>query len=362
MKTRNKRGICILLALCMVFSGLSAVAFAESPQTLPFSDVPQGAWHRSAVEFVYHNNMMQGTSPTTFEPDANMSRIMAAATLFRLEHGRIAGAEDARENLFHDVSASDWFAPYVTWAFNHSIVFGTSPTRFHPHGDVTRQEFATMVYRYAMNMTDLRDGNTSSGQWLQFADRGRVATWAYNALRWMNFHAIVTGSTATTINPTGATTRAEAAMMIMRFMRESERLSADFVLTISVEEATLPQGEGFRANVTLKNNSGADQTIVYSILFWSHIPNWNPFGCGYACTSSRYCENPIAPFEMPEPRPRFFPADDTIQTVWSHLGGGINPLPPGTHELRFTADFHLRLQDTSLPIRVTSNTIILTVQ
>ena len=67
-------------------------------------------------------------------------------------------------------------------------------------------------------MTALRVGNAASEQWEQFADRGQIASWAYVALRWMNARGIVTGSTATTINPAGTATRAEAAMMMMRFI------------------------------------------------------------------------------------------------------------------------------------------------
>ena len=77
----------------------------------------------------------------------------------------------------------------------------------------------------------------------------------------------------------------------------------------------------------------------------------------------RYCENPVSPFDMPEFRSRFLPANDAIQTVRPHFGGGINPLPLATHELRFFASFFLGWpQDGQQRTVITSNTIILTVQ
>jgi len=96
----------------MLFGVFTVTAFTESPQALPFAGVPQDAWYHSTVEYVY----LQGTSPTTFEPNVNISRAMAVVTLFRLEHGRMANAQDSRENPFEDVLPNVWFAPYVSWA------------------------------------------------------------------------------------------------------------------------------------------------------------------------------------------------------------------------------------------------------
>jgi len=185
----------------------------------PFYDVRGDAWYSEAVQFVYENNIMGGVGSNQFNPQGNLTRAAVTALLFRIDNERTANAQDDRNNPFDDVG-NTWYAPYVTWAYQNDIVLGTSATTFNPHGNITRQEFATMVYRYAMNMTDLHDGEVSTEQWWQFADRGRVATWVYSALRWVNNRGVVTGSTATTINPLGTTTRAEAAMMMMRLVEQ----------------------------------------------------------------------------------------------------------------------------------------------
>jgi len=215
MKKLTNKAIAITLAVLMII-GLTAPATAADH---PFSDVPDGAWFAEAVGFVYEHNIMGGVGNNRFDPQGHLTRAAVAALLFRVHNGRAANAEDDRNNDFVDVADTAWYAPYVTWAFDNSIVMGTSPTIFNPHGNITRQEFAVMVYRYAVNMTVLGAWSFAvSAQWREFTDRGQIARWAYLALHWMNFQGIMAGSTATTINPTGTATRAEAAVMMMRFV------------------------------------------------------------------------------------------------------------------------------------------------
>ena len=213
-----KKNLRKLISILLILSLLLGIASPSMATSHSFHDVPDGQWYLEAVQFVYANNIMGGVGNSQFNPQDNLTRAQVTALLFRVHNGREANAQDDRENNFSDVGNA-WYAPYVTWAFNHSVVFGTSATTFNPHGNVTRQEFATMLHRYIINMTALRVGNAASEQWEQFADRGQIASWAYVALRWMNALGIVTGSTVTTIDPAGTATRAEAAMMMMRFMK-----------------------------------------------------------------------------------------------------------------------------------------------
>ena len=132
---------------------------------------------------------------------------------------------------------------------------------------------------------------------------------------------------------------------------DQETYGEDFVLTISVEQTSLPQGEDFRVDVELKNNSGEDREIVYSILFWPSIPDWHPFG-GIA-------------IDPPEPQSRLFEANGTMRNIgiW---GSEDEPwlvgfdLEPGTHELRFRATFWLANDEQQ--VEVWSNAVLLTVQ
>ena len=98
---------------------------------------------------------------------------------------------------------------------------GLGDGRFNPNGNITRQEFAVMLWRYAMNVVGLIDEGRQTPQWTQFSDYNQIASWAYGHLRWANYAGIITGSGGA-INPTGNATRAEAAVMMMRFINVLE--------------------------------------------------------------------------------------------------------------------------------------------
>jgi hypothetical protein len=140
-----------------------------------------------------------------------------------------------------------------------------------------------------------------------------------------------------------------------------------FVLTISVEESTLPQGENFRVNAALKNNSEQDVEINYFFLLDFSIPNYNKFCCGYGCPGSG-CDSGelVAMFDLPEPTSRLLEAGGVVQNTgfWGSRDAGAllvgSRLPPGTHELSFTARFWL--DDYAEQVTTRSNTILLTVE
>ena len=183
MKNRLQKSIValsLLASLIVVGGATPATATRHS-----FSDVPDGQWYSEAVQFVYENNIMGGVGNNQFNPRGNLTRAEVTALLFRIHNGRTANASDSRQNNFTDVN-TEWFAAYVTWASNNDIVNGTTATTFSPNNRITRQEFATMVYRYAIIMTVLDDWDGTSAQWSQFTDHGQIALWAQNALQWMN--------------------------------------------------------------------------------------------------------------------------------------------------------------------------------
>jgi len=224
MSARKKKIICFLLAFCMMFSILIGSAFAEQQEplhdpALPFADVTDGNWFFASVYFVYENGIMAGTSPTTFEPIAYVTRAMVVATLFRVYHGRPANVNDSRTQPFSDVSADAWFSPYVAWAYANGIVGGVGDGRFAPLDNVDRQQFATMIFRFADEMLEGLDTSVRPGpQWEEFTDRNQISNWAQSALMWANYYSLVTGRTETTLVPVGTTTRAEASMLLMRFI------------------------------------------------------------------------------------------------------------------------------------------------
>jgi len=183
-----------------------------------FVDVAYGRWYYDYIRMVFEHNIMIGTSDTHFEPGRNFTRAMAVATLYRIYHGETAADlpyEDTRA-LFDDVREGAWYAPYVAWAYDEGIVLGVGESRFAPGDYVTREQLATMKHRFIMEMTDLDVDVEAGAQWANFADRGQISDWAVDAMIWANYHELIQGTSATTLDPLGNANRAQVAAILAR--------------------------------------------------------------------------------------------------------------------------------------------------
>ena len=202
----------LLLAACEV-SGTVAVyqLGSEDLTVLPFTDVNNGDWFLAAVQYVYENDRMAGTSSTTFQPEVNLTRAMAAQVLYNLE-GQPAVTGDT---TFTDAAAAgDWAVKAITWAEQTGVVAGIGDGLFDPTANVTREEFAQMMYNYASYKEyDL----TLEGDLSQFEDASAISGWAETAMSWANGSGLINGHDDGTIDPQGTTTRAQAASILMNF-------------------------------------------------------------------------------------------------------------------------------------------------
>ena len=202
----------MLLAACEV-SGTVAVyqLGSEDLTVLPFTDVDSDDWFLAAVQYVYENDRMAGTSSTTFQPEVNLTRAMAAQVLYNLE-GQPAVTGDT---TFTDAAAAgEWAVKAITWAEQTGVVAGIGDGLFDPTANVTREEFAQMMYNYASYKEyDL----TLEGDLSQFEDASAISSWAETAMSWANGSGLINGHDDGTIDPQGTTTRAQAASILMNF-------------------------------------------------------------------------------------------------------------------------------------------------
>lgn len=202
----------LLLAACEV-SGTVAVyqLGSEDLTVLPFTDVNSDDWFLAAVQYVYENDRMAGTSSTTFQPEVNLTRAMAAQVLYNLE-GQPAVTGDT---TFTDAAAAgEWAVKAITWAEQTGVVAGIGDGLFAPTANVTREEFAQMMYNYASYKEyDL----TLEGDLSQFEDASAISSWAKTAMSWANGSGLINGHDDGTIDPQGTTTRAQAASILMNF-------------------------------------------------------------------------------------------------------------------------------------------------
>lgn len=175
-----------------------------------FTDILADGWYYGAVAAVVKHDLFQGTSLACFEPDGEMTRAMLVTVLHRL-----AGAPDitnaALENPFADVDADSWYSKAVYWARQAGITTGTDDENFAPESRITREQLATMLYRYAGNPA-------TEGSLDDFTDADQVGQYAADALRWAAENGIMQGKGQAELDPKGMATRAQVAKMIVNFV------------------------------------------------------------------------------------------------------------------------------------------------
>ena len=179
---------------------VSFVPTGETPAPVPapsFADVPSGAWYGQAVSGVWARGLMQGTSGGAFSPSLPMTRAMLWTVLARLDGQSFSGGEP-------------WYAAARLWAMENAVSDGTNPD-----GPITREQLAAMLFRYAGS----HGQNTAARAGLEtFADGGAVSTFAEASVMWAVSSGILTGKPGNTLDPQGTATRAEVAVLLMRFL------------------------------------------------------------------------------------------------------------------------------------------------
>ena len=179
--------------------------------TLPFTDVKTGDWFYEAVQYVYDKGMMTGVSADRFAPASTTTRGMIVTILYRLENEPAVSGGSA----FTDVESGAWYADAVAWAAANDIVNGTSATTFAPNSPITREQMATMLYRFAqykgMDAVTLQENLTG------YPDGGQVSDYAIPAMNWAVGQGLIAGMENGTLVPQGSATRAQVATILMRF-------------------------------------------------------------------------------------------------------------------------------------------------
>lgn len=179
-------------------------------ESLPFTDVRRSDWFYEDVAFAYENGLFAGTSDTTFSPNASMTRAMLVTVLYRLEGEPAVSGRSG----FSDVTFNSYYEDAVTWAADNGIVNGTSITTFSPNANVTREQMAAILYRYAQ----YKKYNTAASSSLNgFTDQASVSGYATASLEWAVAEKLVNGS-AGKLMPTGNATRAQVAAILHRFV------------------------------------------------------------------------------------------------------------------------------------------------
>ncbi len=250
--------VILTLTLCM---GLSAPALAART----FTDVPADYWAYDAIQYVTDEGLFSGTSGTTFTPGGTMTRAMLWVVLARMD--------DVNTNAS---SGEAWYQPGLDWAVENGISDGSNP-----NNNITREQFAAMLYRYAENAGE--DITTDTAELNKFIDTINISSYALQPLAWAVENGIVSGTSSDTISPAGNATRAQVATMLMRYDKafnddtqsdnpggettqpeQPETPDVDYKLTIALMNSNLSVGDKVFADVnTIPATAADDLTFTF---------------------------------------------------------------------------------------------------
>ena len=184
----------------------------ENDPAVRFTDIDSNAWYYDGVQYVLAAGLMNGTTSDRFSPDVSMTRAMLVTVLWRFE----GSPEVSSDTAFTDLTA-DWYTPAVKWANANGIVKGTSDTTFSPDATITREQLATILFRYSefqMKFDDTRADIST------FPDAESVSVWATDAVSWAVGKGLIQGTSSGNnvyLSPNGNATRAQVALVVARY-------------------------------------------------------------------------------------------------------------------------------------------------
>ena len=187
-----------------------ALKTAGCPST-NFTDVEENGWYHTGVDFMVKNGFMNGVADDAFDVDGNLTRAQLVTILYR-----IAGEpESTATNPFADVADGQWYTNAVIWAAENGIVKGVNTTTFAPNDQITREQIATILFRYAK-------AEKVEGKLAGFPDAGEVSDYAADAMAWAVEQGLINGISEsdgkTYLAPQETATRAQIAVILMRYL------------------------------------------------------------------------------------------------------------------------------------------------
>lgn len=183
----------------------------KETETISFKDVKESDWFYEAVSYAVENGLMSGMSEDIFAPNTPLTREMLAVVLYNVE----GQPESTEANTFTDVKADMWYTDAILWANANGIVAGYDNGAYGVGDLITREQFATILYRYAQ----FKGYDTTQGGMAvrEFSDYENISDYARPAMAWAVNAGIMGGMDDGTLMPQGKATRAEAATMLMNF-------------------------------------------------------------------------------------------------------------------------------------------------
>lgn len=221
----KKKSIVVLISSIIVCASLLITGaatlneFAQDKvnaqaQTIDFADVKESDWFYDDVKYVQANKLMTGTSDTDFSPSGVTTRGMIVTILWRLDGEPIVEGKE-----FEDVSKDAYYYNAVAWASNNQIVSGYSETVFGPNDTATREQLATIMYRYASYK---KYDVSKEAELDKYVDKDQISEYAVKSLKWANANGLITGTSEETISPKDDVQRCQVAAILRRLCDKYE--------------------------------------------------------------------------------------------------------------------------------------------
>ena len=196
-----------------VYAGMTVYAHWKPASPTGYTDVKESDWFADYVMEATERGLFGGYTDGTFRPNETLTRGMAVLVLYRISGGE-GSAVEASE-MFVDVPEDAYYAEAVGWAASNGIVAGMTSNEYRPEQQVTREQLATMLYRYYTYCGGDPTDYLAPGS--QYVDFNQISEYAIIPMCWAVTNGLITGDTSTTLSPKKSTTRAQTAAIFVRF-------------------------------------------------------------------------------------------------------------------------------------------------
>ena len=230
-----KKFISMMIISALILTVSFGVVAATVPTIANFTDVSANDWFFRYAEFAIERGLFDGVSDSEFAPNEPITRAMFVTALWRLAGEPSAtwyseavdllnamsplGASQPLANPFADVAAYNWYAAAITWAEANELVFGVTETIFEPNSEITREQMATIVYRYQRFSGTVQPDVVEN---IEFSDWYDTSPSGKEGVMRVVTQGIMRGHFDGRFAPRGLVTRVEAAAVMMRLANEVE--------------------------------------------------------------------------------------------------------------------------------------------
>lgn len=235
---RTKSLWCMAFGL-VLFVALYLPSLAAIEDT-GYADVEASDWYAEAAAYCREHKWMGGTSQTAFSPHDAMSRAMLVTVLYRMADTPVVSGA----NSFPDAREGIWYRDAALWAGQTQVINGYADGRFGPDDPVSREQLAAILWRF--------EGSPAARAETAFADVGDIAPWATEAVDWVLAESLMNGKPGNRFDPKGSATRAEVAMILMRY---AQRQAA-------APDTTPVPDESSRILIAYFSRSGNTETVA----------------------------------------------------------------------------------------------------